>query len=138
MGGELNRGAGPRSLSDIANSGSSEGGSFVYDEATLRSLVTKWVELADHYNGSLHRTTLGAVDPPGDDFASEAMANSANDSGTAYLKYLTQNYWFCIKQAQLLQDTLDEYLGTERHSVIELTKALNVPGDQPADTQAGI
>lgn len=138
MGGELNRGSGPRSLSDIANSGPSEGGTFVYDETTLRSLITKWVELADHYNSSLNRTTMGAVRPPGEDFASEAMANSANSSGKAYLVYLTRNYWYCIRQAQLLHDTLDDYLGVEHHNVIELTKPLNQPAEPTGASQGGI
>jgi len=134
MGGELNRGSGPRGLSDIANSGPSEGGTFVYDEATLRSLVTKWVELADHYHGSLNRTAMGAVQPPGKDFASEAMAGSANSSGKAYMVYLTRNYWYCIRQAQLLQDTLDDYLGVEHHNVIEFTK----PVEPTGSSQGGI
>ncbi|TDV50738.1 hypothetical protein [Actinophytocola oryzae] len=137
MGGELNQGSGPRSLSEIADSGAGAGGSFVYDEATLRALVQKWVELADHYNGSLRRTGLGAVAPPGNDFASEAMAGSANTSGTAYLRYLTENYWLCIKQAQLLQDTLDDYLGQEHHSVIAFTRSVDERPDEPA-AQPGI
>jgi hypothetical protein len=131
--GELQQGSGPRSLSDIVNSGAGEGGTFVYDEATLRSLITKWMELADHYNGSIHRASLGAVDPPGRDFASDAMATSANSSGQTYMKYLMQNFWFCVDQAQLLQDTLDDYLGTEHHNVIALAKM-----EAPADSQSGI
>jgi hypothetical protein len=135
--GELNRDGLLNSLRDIAGSGSDTKGSFVYDETTLRSLITKWVDLADHYHGSLNRITLGAVKPPGDDFASKALADSANNSGTTYIEYLTRNYWHCIEQAQLLQDTLDAYLGTEHHSVIELTKATDQPAQQ-SDPNAGI
>lgn len=138
MGGELNHGAGPKSLSEIANSGSGGGGSFVYDEATLRSLITKWVELADHYNGSIHRTSLGAVKPPGKDFASAGVADSANTSGSSYMKYLVRNFYFCINQAQVLQDTLDDYLGTEHHSVVTLTKAVDKPPATPSGPQPGI
>lgn len=129
--GELQRGVGPRSLSDIVDAGAGAGGSFVYDEATLRSLIVKWMELADHYNGSIHRVTFGSVDPPGKDFASDAMAASANSSGKAYLRYLMRNWGFCVDQAQLLQDTLDDYLGTEHHSVIALSKMETQPADQP-------
>lgn len=129
--GELHQGTGPRSLSDIVNAGPSEGGSFVYDEATLRSLITKWMELADHYNGSVHRTSLGAVDPPGKDFASGALATAANNAGVAYRKYLVENYWFCVDQAQRLQDALDDYLGTEHHNVLTLAKAQPQPTDEP-------
>lgn len=99
-----------------------EGGHFGYDEATLLSLINKWLELANHYRGSLKRTSLGAVDAPGLDFASEGMAQSANDSGTSYLRYLEQNYDYCIGQAQLLQNTLDDYLGVEHRSVTDLDK----------------
>jgi hypothetical protein len=73
------------------------------------------------------------VEPPGLDFASEAMSRSANASGTAYLKYLEQNYRYCVDQAQLLQNTLDDYLGVEHHNVVELDK----PG-QPTGNQSGI
>jgi hypothetical protein len=128
MDGTLGRGAG---LSEIANSGSGSGGSFAYDEATLRSLIGKWLELADHYLGSVNRISLGAVAGPGLDFASEALAASANSSGGAYRKYVVENHWYCVKQAQLLQDTLDDYLGVEHRSVIDFTRAGTGP-------QAGI
>lgn len=137
--GELHQGSGPRSLSDIVNAGPSEGGgTFVYDEATLRSLIGKWMELADHYNGSIHRSSLGAVDPPGKDFASGAMAASANTSGKAYLRYLMRNWAFCVDQAQLLQDTLDDYLGTEHTSVISLSTVRPEPTEQPSNPRPGI
>jgi hypothetical protein len=131
--GELQQGSGPRSLSDIVAAGPGEGGSFVYDETTLRSLIVKWMQLAEHYNGSIHRGSLGTVDPPGKDFASDAMATSANTSGKAYLRYLTRNYWFCVDQAQVLQDALDDYLGTEHHSVLALAKTQTQPADEPAE-----
>jgi hypothetical protein len=134
--GELNREGLLDSLRDIANSGSGPG-SFVYDEATLRSLITKWVELADHYDGSLSRTTLGTVQAPGLDVASEALAKSANTSGTAYMKYLEQNFQYCVEQAQKLQDTLDDYLGVEHHNVMELVKA-GSDQPQPDGTQPGL
>jgi hypothetical protein len=134
MTGELTRGAGPRGLSEIANSGQGEGGSFAYDEATLRSLVSKWLELADHYRGSLDRINLGSVEGPGLDFASEALAKSANKSGAAYTMYITKNYWYCVKQAQLMQDTLDDYLGVEHHSVIDFTRT----GAESTGPQPGI
>lgn len=134
--GELNREGLLNSLRDIANSGSGTG-SFVYDEPTLRSLITKWVELADHYDGSLGRTALGAVQAPGLDIASEALAKSANTSGTAYMKYLEQNFNYCVQQAQKLQDTLDDYLGVEHHNVLEMIKA-GAKDAQPDGSQPGL
>jgi hypothetical protein len=118
----LDKGAGLRSLSKIANSGTSENGSFVYDEDTLRSLIKKWLELADHYELSLKRVNLGNVTPPGLDFASEAYTNAANTSGKAYMAYLAQNYEYSCQQAQLLKNTLDDYLGVEHQSVADFNK----------------
>jgi hypothetical protein len=109
-------------LTTIANSSPNEGGSFAYDEDTLRSLVTKWVEIADHYLSSYHRTSLGSAEPPGLDGASTAMAKAANASGNRYRAYLVDSYRYCIRQAQLCQTTLDKYLGGEHHSVLELSR----------------
>lgn len=94
---------------------------FVCDEAAMRSLITRWLALADDYDDSIRRDSLGAVDPPGADFASEAVAAAANASGRAYLDYLTESRRYCLDQARLLQDTLDDYLGTEHQNVITLS-----------------
>jgi hypothetical protein len=109
-------------MSTIANSNPNEGGSFAYDEDTLRSLVTKWVEIADHYLSSHYRTDLGSMEPPGLDAASEALAKAVNTSGNKYRAYLVDNYWYCVRQAQLCQTALDNYLGVEHHNVLEMSK----------------
>jgi hypothetical protein len=36
---------------------------------------------------------------------------------------VVRNYWYCIEQAQLLQDTLDDYRGQEHQSVILINKS---------------
>ncbi len=123
MTGELERGAGPRRTTDIVDDGSSEGGGFVYDEATLHALVMKWVELADDYFASTREVDLCSTSGPGLDPASEAHALAANRSGEAYQVYLRRNFEYCVQQAQLLQNTLDDYLGQEHRSVTEFMKA---------------
>ncbi|MGB3441834.1 MAG: hypothetical protein WBA97_24075 [Actinophytocola sp.] len=104
------------------------GGGFAYDEATLRSLVTKWTELADRYLASSKRVSTDAIIPPGLDFASKGQAEASTNANKAYYQYVVTNYWYCVKQAQLLQDTLDDYLDQEHQSVIEINKS--GPGPQ--------
>jgi hypothetical protein len=106
-------------------------GGFAYDEATLTSLVTKWKELADHYLTSSTRISPDPIAPPGLDFASKGQAEASTTATKAYHEYVIKNYWYCVEQAQLLQDTLDDYLGQEHHSVIEFTRTESGP-------QAGI
>ena len=93
-------------------------GTFAYDEATLRSLVTKWKELADRYLASSRRISAESITPPGLDFASRAQAEASTNATKAYCEYVVKNYWYCIEQAQRMQDTLDDYLGQEHQSVI--------------------
>jgi hypothetical protein len=101
----------------------SASGGFAYDEATLTSLVTKWTELADRYLASSRRVSTDQITPPGLDFASKGQAEASTNATKAYYEYVVRNYWYCIEQAQLMQDTLDDYRGREHHSVIEFTKA---------------
>jgi hypothetical protein len=138
MTGQMDRGAGPRSLSEIVNNGSSQGGSFTYDETTLRGLIKQWLDLAEHYDGSRQRVNLGAVDGPGLDFASKDLATAANTSGTAYMTYLAQNYEYCVKQAQLLQNTLDDYLGVEHQQVRDFLKTAEETGTEPPAPRSGV
>lgn len=98
-------------------------GGFAYDEATLQDLVTKWTGLADRYLASSKRVTPDAITPPGLDFASKAQAEASTNANKAYYTYVVKNYWYCIKQAQLLQSTLDDYLGQEHQTVIEINKS---------------
>jgi hypothetical protein len=110
-------------LSEIGNSTPPEGGGFAYDEPTMRTLITKWLELADRYLDSSRRLDTGPIEGPGLDFASKAQAEAATNSTKAYYAYLAKNYWYCVEQAQLLQDTLNDYLGIEHRSVIDFSRS---------------
>ncbi|WP_459716819.1 hypothetical protein [Actinophytocola sp. KF-1] len=108
-------------------SGNTEGtittGGFSYDEVTLGELIKEWLALADDYDRSFQNSQrLTIVEGPGLDFASAGVANAANSYGTAYLAYLKQNEKYCIDQAQLYQNALDDYLGVEHRNVEELYK----------------
>lgn len=99
-------------------------GGFAYDEDTLRSLVTDWLNLADSYRDSAENAArMVQVEGPGLDFASQAHANAANESGKSYLHYLVQNQAYCTQQAQLFQNALDDYLGVEYTNVAEINKS---------------
>jgi hypothetical protein len=101
----------------------STNGGFAYDEATLKSLVTKWTELADRYLASSQRVSKESISPPGLDFASRAQAEASTNATKAYYEYVVKNYWYCVRQAQLLQDTLNDYLGQEHETVITINQA---------------
>jgi hypothetical protein len=102
-------------------------GGFAFDEETLRSVIKKWLTLADYYDTSSLQTDTGALDTdrlaPGLDIASRAHSVAALNSVRAYRTYLKKNREFCITQAQLLQVTLDDYLGQERQQVRGFTDA---------------
>jgi hypothetical protein len=120
MTGELHRGAG---LSDIAH-GSQAAGSYQFDEATMRKLVTEWLDLADSYESSRRASYfMTAVEGPGLDFASHAYAKAASSSGAAYHQYLAKNRDYCLDQAELFQKALDDYLGVEHTAVTEMDKS---------------
>ncbi len=104
-------------------------GSFAYDEDTLRSLVTDWLDLADHYRESIsHASSMIRVEGPGRDFASQAHAAAANSSGESYIAYLEQNRSYCTEQAQQFQNALDDYLGVEHRNIVEINKSGPQPG----------
>jgi len=121
-----------RQLNDVANSGAGEGG-FAFDEATMRSIVTSWLDLAVSYARSRRSARdMGTVTGPGLDLASEGQALAASESGTSYLEYLKHNETYCLEQAQLFQNALDDYLGVEHTNIIEINKS-----DSP-EPRAGI
>jgi hypothetical protein len=104
--------------------GTITGGSFAFDEDTLRSLVTDWLNLADNYRGSKETASrMVQVEGAGLDFASEAHAIAANKSGQSYRSYLTHNEDYCTQQAQLFQNALDDYLGIEHRNVAHINKS---------------
>lgn len=57
-------------------------GTFEFDEATMRGLVTEWLALADDYGRSWTESeSISQVQGPGLDFASKSHAEAANASG---------------------------------------------------------
>ena len=127
MTGELHRGT---TIRAVTTEGMITTGGFTYDEATLEGLVREWMSLADDYANSLRESErLTLVKGPGLDFASTGVANAANLYGRAYLAYLQQNHDYCVEQAQLCQNSLDDYLGIERRNVTELYGASQSSGD---------
>lgn len=125
MSGRLEQSESFRSLQRLGSSSSSTSGAggFAYDEPTMQVLINKWLELADSYRGSLSRVVVSALSGPGTDFASEGQAHAATSSTQAYHEYLTKNFEYCLTQAQQLQSTLDDYLGTEHHNVAEIFRS---------------
>jgi hypothetical protein len=102
-------------------------GGFAFDEETLRSMIKKWLTLADQYDTSAQAVDMDAITPerlaPGLDMASKAQATAALRSIQAYRTYLKKNSELCITQAQLLQVTLDDYLGQEHQQVRQFNDA---------------
>jgi hypothetical protein len=102
-------------------------GGFAFDEETLRSMIKKWLTLADQYDTSSLQTDTEALDAdrlaPGLDMASRAHSTAVLTSVRAYRAYLKKNREFCITQAQLLQVTLDDYLGQEHQRVRDFNDA---------------
>jgi len=128
MDGELHKQNIRSELSGFFTQGHTDGtvvnGRFEFDEGTLRGLVTDWLNLADHYGKStLHANKMAQIDPPGEDLASGAHASVANASGQSYVAYIQQNQDYCIHQAQLFQNALDDYLGVEHRTVTEINKS---------------
>jgi hypothetical protein len=118
--GQLDRSA-MTALQNIAGNttqGSITSGTFEFDEATMRSLITEWLELAQSYDESFYASEpIALIDGPGLDFASQSHAEAANASGKAYLEYLQNNRDYCYAQAQLFQNALHDYLGIEHTNV---------------------
>lgn len=103
--------------------GSVTGGSFAYTEPEMRAIITNWLDLARSYRDSqLNAERMTRVGPPAFDFASQLHAAAANRSGESYRQYLEHNQSYCIQQAQLFQNALDDYLGVEHTNVTEMNK----------------
>ena len=117
--GELHKGEGLREIAGAA----AARGSFSFDPDELQSLIRKWEDLADSYLASTRTAReMVTIEGPGLDFASEAHAEVANKSGASYAAYLQHNYDYCLKQAELFQAALDDYLGVEDTNLTGLHK----------------
>lgn len=97
-------------------------GSFNFTEDQIRAVVKNYVDLADSYDKSILRASgMTTVDGPGLDFASDAFATAANQSGVALIDSFKNARDYCLTQAQLAQNALDDYLGVEHTNVIEIS-----------------
>jgi hypothetical protein len=125
-------------LQNIAGSstqGAITTGTFEFDEATMKGLITDWLALAEDYNTSFRESEwLTWVEGPGLEFASQSHAEAASASGRAYQEYLQRNREYCYEQAQLFQNALHDYLGIEHTNVTQIGDA----GQPPDGPQAGI
>jgi hypothetical protein len=111
--------------------GSPTGGNYAFNETDMRTLIKNWLDLARSYDNSLvnaHR--MSRIKPPAEDFASQFHAGAANQSGESYRRYLEHNRDYCDQQAQLFQNTLDDYLNIEHNNVTEMNKTAH-QGPQP-------
>ena len=133
MTGQLHRGTRVRGIVGGSTEGTITTGGFAYDEVTLGELIKEWLALADDYDRSFRDSQdLVRVVGPGRDFASEALAKAATSYGRNYLSYLLQNRDYCIDQAQLCQNALDDYMGVERRNVTEIHQAGQPDDDKPS------
>lgn len=100
------------------------GGQFSFTEEEMRQIIKNWRDLAYSYNNSIgNARRMVQIRTPAEDVASEAFTGEANGSGRSYLTYLEHNRDYCLEQAQLFQDTLDDYLGVEERAIIALDDA---------------
>lgn len=120
------------SIADRSHHASLASGSFAFDEQTLRDLVKDWLALAESYRESARRARhMAMVQAPGLDFASEAQIQAVGRHGGAYLDYVTHNHDYCVRQAQIFQDALHDYLGVEHRNVLDLRDAAEAEGPGP-------
>lgn len=114
-------------LSGMFGTGTTEGtvtgGSFSFTEADMATIRDNWLDLADSYRNSFENANyMTRIKPPAEDMASEFHASAANQSGESYQNYLQHNWQYCVQQAQLVQNALNDYLGTEHTNVTDFNK----------------
>ena len=108
-------------------------GSFTFTEDQIRAVVKNYLDLADSYDQAIRKAdVMTIVEGPGRDFASDGFASAANQSGTALVDSFENARDYCLNQAQLAQNALDDYLGVEHTNVTEINK------QAPQGPQAGI
>lgn len=103
--------------------GSFTTGSFAFTEDQIRAVVKNYIDLADSYDYSIDKArTMTSVEGPGLDFASGSFAEAARRSGGALIDSFGNARDYCLAQAQLAQNALDDYLGVEHTNVTEINK----------------
>lgn len=135
MGEQSHRDAIKAELSGIFGTNTTQGaitsGSFAYNESDMRTIINNWLDLADSYDLSIRGAwVMQTIEAPGRDFASHSFTEAANRSGDSYIAYLKHNRDYCLRQAQLFQDALADYLGVEHTNVAEIDKSAP-QGPQP-------
>jgi hypothetical protein len=114
-------------LSGVLASNSTQGtfttGTFAFTEPEIRKIITNWLDLAESYDDSISKLSFGVrIEAPGLDFASQSFTGKTNRSGDSLLEYLQKNKEYCVAQAQLSQNALDDYLGVEHTNVTSINK----------------
>ena len=114
-------------LSGVLASNSTQGtfttGTFAFTDPEIRKIINNWLDLAKSYGDSIDKATYAkSIVGPGLDYASGSFATTANRSGESLVNYLTRNRDYCVEQAQLSQNALDDYLGVEHTNVTEIFK----------------
>lgn len=127
MGSEPYRDSINAQLSGVLASNSTQGtfttGTFAFTEPEIRKIITNWLDLAKSYGDSIVKAQAAtSIDGPGLDYASGSFATIANESNTSLAEYLARNQAYCVEQAQLSQNALDDYLGVEHTNVTEILK----------------
>jgi hypothetical protein len=114
-------------LSGLVASNTTQGafttGSFAFSESGIRKVIANWLDLADSYDNSLDKVFyINLIEGPGLDFASQSFATTAVRSGLSLVEYLLSNRDYCVQQAQLSQNALNDYLGIEHTNVADFNK----------------
>lgn len=127
MDGQQHRDAINAELAGFFNSNTTEGsfttGGFSFSEPQIQTAIKNYLDLADSYSKSIDKArAMTIVAGPGLDFASESFANAANRSGDSVIDSFTNAHDYCVEQAQLCQNALDDYLGVEHRNVREIYK----------------
>jgi hypothetical protein len=98
-------------------------GSFNFTEDQIRAVVKNYLDLADSYDDSITKAIgMVSIEGPGLDFASGSFAEAANRSGQALVESFGNARDYCLAQAQLAQNALDDYLGVEHTNVTRINK----------------
>jgi hypothetical protein len=104
---------------------------FFFTEPQIHTVITNYLDLADSYDDSVtDARAMVMVEGPGRDFASDSFAFAARRSGHALVDSLMDARDYCLTQAQLCQNALDDYLGIEHRNVTRLTEQ-GQSGPQP-------
>ncbi len=94
------------------------GGKYAFHPDELRSVLAQWQSLQQTVETALQHVGTktphnSAVLAPGNEVASDAAANAAHTTNTAYQAYLKSMDAYITGYVKDLQGVLDNYMGTE-------------------------